>query len=304
MKKHFLLLFLPLLLAGLTSLSAQSRLEFDVWPDGAPNDNGLFLENETGADRGSISGSCVAHLTVFVSPKPNGKAIVACPGGGYTHLAMNHEGMNFADWFNAQGVTYAVLKYRMPQGNYLVPLCDAMEAIRIVRAHAKDWGVSSVGIMGSSAGGHLASMTATHYDDPEALALVKTKTAFPGDYTTRPDFQVLFYPVISVESDITHRGTRTGVVGSEPTDEAVQRFSNYTQVNALTPPAILLLSADDRVVPPENSIRYFQAMVREGVPANMHIYPSGGHGWGFRDAFIYKPLWTQELSDWLRRLEN
>ena len=292
MKKHFLLLFLPLLLAGLTSLSAQSRLEFDVWPDGAPNDNGLLPENETGADRGSISGSCVAHLTVFVAAKPNGKAIVACPGGGYTHLAMNHEGMSFADWYNAQGITYAVLKYRMPQGNYQVPLCDAMEAIRIVRAHSEEWGVSSVGIMGSSAGGHLASMTATHYDDPEALALVEAKTAFPGDYATR------------VESDITRRGTRTGVVGNEPTDEAVKRFSNHTQVNVLTPPAILLLSADDRVVPPENSIRYFQAMVREGVPVNMHIYPSGGHGWGFHDAFIYKPLWTQELSDWLRRLED
>lgn len=292
-----------LLLAGAMSLSAQNRLEFEVWPNGAPNDNGLLPENEKGANIGSISGSCVAHLTVFVASKPNGQAVVACPGGGYTHLAMNHEGMDLAEWFNAQGITYAVLKYRMPQGNYQVPLCDAMEAIRIVRAHADEWGVKKVGIMGSSAGGHLASMTSTHYDDKEALALLNAKTSCTGDFSTRPDFQILFYPVISVENEITHQGTRVGVVGREPTDEAVKRFSNYTQVNAQTPPAILLLSADDRVVPAENSIRYFQALVKNGVPVNMHIYPTGGHGWGFRDAFIYKPLWTQELSDWLRRLE-
>lgn len=299
MKKSFLLSLLLLLTLG---VSAQGRLEFDVWPNGAPNDNGLLPENERGADRGSISGSCVAHLTVFPAARPNGLSVVICPGGGYTHLAMNHEGFNWADWFNAQGITCGVLKYRMPQGNYQVPLSDAQEAIRIFRRHADEWGISQVGIMGSSAGGHLAAMTSTHWSDEWVVP------TGDGDGTPlpscRPDFQILLYPVVSVDSAITHWGTRVGVVGKTPTDEQVRQFSNDRMVTPYTPQAFLMLSADDKVVVPENSIRYFDALNAYRVPVEMHIYPTGGHGWGFGDNFPYKPEWTAELSAWLRRLQN
>lgn len=278
------------------------RIEIDVWPGGAPNDNGLLPENERGANVGSISGSCVAHLTVFPAKNPTGKAIVACPGGGYTHLAMNHEGFNMADWFNAQGITYAVLKYRMPCGQWQVPLSDTQEAIRIMRSHADEWGCTSVGIMGSSAGGHLAAMTATHWDDHWQAYDASAYGIRRPDLSPRPDFQILFYPVVSVDAAITHRGTREGVVGKNPNAKQVEAFSSDKKVTAQTPPAFLMHSADDRVVPPENSIRYFQALVANGVPVEMHIYPTGGHGWGFNDSFIYKPCWTMELSDWLRRL--
>jgi len=285
MKKPILLLSLLLALP----VWAQ-RIEIDMWPGGAPNDNGLLPENERGANVGSISGSCIAHLTVFPAKNPTGKAIVACPGGGYTHLAMNHEGFNMADWFNAQGITYAVLKYRMPCGQWQVPLSDTQEAIRIMRSHADEWGITSVGIMGSSAGGHLAAMTATHWDDHWQAYDASAYGIRRPDLSPRPDFQILFYPVVSVDAAITHRGTREGVVGRNP------------NAKAQTPPAFLMHSADDRVVHPDNSIRYFQALVANGVPVEMHIYPSGGHGWGFNDSFIYKPCWTMELSDWLRRL--
>ena len=212
--------------------------------------------------------------------------ILMCPGGGYARLAMNHEGHDMASWFNTQGITYAVLKYRMPNGNREVPLSDAEQAIRIIRQHAKEWGINpnQVGVMGASAGGHLAASLSTLYSSDE----------------TRPDFQILLYPVISMVPGITHGGSRKNLLGDNPTKELENAYSLERRVSPRSPQAFIVLSADDGAVPPMNSIGYFLALNQQKVPVSMHIYPIGGHGWGFRDNFTYKRQWTEELEKWLR----
>lgn len=271
-------------LCATNTLMAQRKVEFNVWPDGAPNTNGLEA-NEDEKKKDFPSKIVTPTLTVHVANKPNGKAILCCPGGGYSIVAMNHEGHDMAAWLNAQGYTLAVLKYRMPNGHDEVPLSDALQAMRILRQHSEEWKISKIGVMGASAGGHLASTVATHYTED-----------------SRPDFQVLFYPVISMQSDITHRGSRENLIGKNPSEELVNKYSNELQVNAQTPPAFILHSSDDGGVPVENSIRYYQALVKNRVPVSLHCYPVGGHGWGYRDSFPYKHEWQSELEKWLREL--
>jgi acetyl esterase/lipase len=284
-RKHFsTVLAIALFILGNCHLYAQQKFEFSLWPNGAPNTNGI-VEQESEARANRPTNITSPTLTVYVAKNSNGKAIVACPGGGYVHLAMDHEGHDMAAWFNAQGITYAVLKYRMPNEHHEVPLSDALQAIRLVREHAEEWNIEKVGIMGSSAGGHLASTAATHYTDD-----------------SRPDFQILFYPVISMDLSICHKGSRERLIGKTPTDELVQLYSNELQVSAQTPPAFIMHSSDDRVVPVENSLRYYQALVKNKVPASLHCYPTGGHGWGYNDNFKYKRQWTGELEKWLREL--
>lgn len=263
-------------------LMAQKKVELNVWPEGAPNTNEL-QPNEEEKKKDYPRMVTTPTLTVYVAKNPCGKAIVCCPGGGYQLLAMGYEGVDLADWFNAQGITYAVLKYRMPNGHHEVPLSDVQQAMRIMRQHAEEWKLDKIGVMGFSAGGHLASTAATHYTED-----------------TKPDFQVLFYPVISMQDDITHRGSRESLIGKEPSKELVDMYSNELQVNAQTPPAFILHSSDDRGVPVENTIRYYQALVKNRVPVSLHCYPVGGHGWGYRDNFPYKHEWKGELEKWLR----
>ena len=261
-------------------------VEIMVWPEGAPSDNGIDVNAEAESNQ-FVTSVSTPVLYVYPASKPNGTAVVMLPGGGYAGLAMYHEGSDMADWFNSMGITYAVLKSRMPTGHTEVPLSDAEEAMRIVRRHAADWGVdpASVGVMGASAGGHLATTLATHYSSDE----------------TRPDFQILFYPVVSMRDDITHHYSRELLMGKNPTSVEIDRLSNELQVNARTPKAFIMLSADDEAVPVANSLRYFQALTDAGVHSAMHVYPSGGHGWGYRDSFPYKPVWTSELREWLRQ---
>ena len=259
---------------------AAEPIKLNIWSDGAPNSNEMTEQVENGP-------IYVAEPTieVYLPAKPNGVAIVACPGGGYSHLAMEHEGRDMADWFNGQGITYAVLTYRMPNGHSDVPLSDALQAIKLMRQHAEEWHINKVGIMGSSAGGHLASTAATHFTDSE----------------DRPDFQILFYPVVTMR-DYTHKGSRTGLLGSDPTDEQIALFSNELQVTEQTPPAFIMHSTDDNAVPVLNSVNYYLSLLEHGVSATMHIYPIGGHGWGYRDGFAYKRQWTGELEKWLREI--
>lgn len=273
------------LLSVATMLSAQNTMELPLWPAGAPNSNGLSGVEEM-LDGGRVSHVSTPSVTVYKAEKPNGMAIIMCPGGGYALLAMNHEGHDMAPWLNAQGITYIVLKYRMPNGHYEVPLSDAEQAIRLVRRHAKEWNIrpDRIGIMGASAGGHLAASLATLYSSEE----------------TRPDFQILLYPVISMQTGVTHGGSRQNLLGKEPSQELTEKFTLEKQVNERTPQAFLVLSADDRSVPPANGIHYFEALLQHQVPATLHVYPTGGHGWGFRDAFPYKRQWTGELEKWLR----
>lgn len=281
MKKIFLLSFLFVT----TMLSAQKTVELPLWPNGAPNSNKLSGAEQR-QNNGEVSNVTEPTLTVYPAARPNGMAIIMCPGGGYSRLAMNHEGHDMAPWLNTQGITYAVLKYRMPNGHHEVPLSDAEQAIRLLREHAAEWGVNPqrVGIMGASAGGHLAASLATLYSSDKS----------------RPDFQILFYPVISMQKGITHGGSRKNLLGENPSQELEQKYSLERQVSPRTPQAFIMLSSDDDVVPPINGIGYFLALRDHKVPASLHAYPIGGHGWGFRDSFTYKRQWTEELEKWLR----
>lgn len=277
---------ISLLLFAMTTLAvnAAEPIVVDLWPQGAPTDNGLSGD-ETGSPGWVMN---VSHPVLYVYPaaQPSGKTILMCPGGAYIGLAMNHEGVDMADWFNAMGITYAVLKYRMPNGHSEVPLDDAEQAMRLLREHAAEWGIdpSRIGVAGASAGGHLATTLATKYRSPE----------------TRPAFQVLFYPVVTAQPGVTHKGSVENLCGPNATEADIALYSNELHVDANTPPAFIMLSADDTTVPVENSIRYFQALVKAGVPASLHVYPTGNHGWGYRDSFPCKPQWTMELDRWLR----
>lgn len=278
-------IFFSILLSVATMLSAQNTFELPLWPAGAPNSNGL-TGTEEDLEGGRVANVIKPSITVYKADKPNGMAIIMCPGGGYARLAMNHEGHDMAPWLNAQGITYIVLKYRMPNGHYEVPLSDAEQAIRLVRQHAKEWNIrpDRIGIMGASAGGHLAASLATLYSSNE----------------TRPDFQILFYPVISMVPGVTHGGSRQNLLGNNPSQELEDKYTLEKQVNERTPQAFIMLSADDGAVPPANGIHYFEALLQHQVPATLHVYPTGGHGWGFCDAFTYKRQWTGELEKWLR----
>lgn len=227
-----------------------------------------------------------ATLTIYPAAKPNGQAIVACPGGGYAGIAVTHEGHDMAAWFNTQGITYAVLHYRMPYGKHEIPLSDVHQSIRYLRKNANQWGIKTLGVMGFSAGGHLASTAATH---------------FTAD--TRPDFQILFYPVVTMGEN-THQGSKDNLLGKNPSDELVRLYSNELQVNAQTPQAFILHSSDDNGVPVSNSVNYYTNLVKHGVPVTMHLYPIGGHGWGYNENFPYKSQWKEELEKWLREIRK
>lgn len=231
-----------------------------------------------------------SKMQVFLPENPSGRAIVDCPGGGYTHLSMQNEGTDWVDYFNKQGIAFCVLTYRMPKGDRTIPMSDAQNAIKMVRDSAASWSVNpyDVGIMGFSAGGHLASTTATHAPI-EAL----------------PNFQILFYPVISMEERVTHKGSVVGFLGDNRKDEKlVKEFSNDKQVRThQTPPAFLVMAGDDRAVPPlTNGLPYYIAMRRAGIPATLHIFPDGGHGFGFRSSFAYHEQLLSELTAWLTNL--
>ena len=226
-------------------------------------------------------------LRVFL-PAPElatGRAVVACPGGGYSGLAVNHEGYDWALYFNKQGIALIVLKYRMPKGARTLPLSDAEAAMKMVRDSADVWNLNpnDIGIMGSSAGGHLASTIATHA--PEAL---------------RPNFQILFYPVITMDKSFTHMGSHDNLLGKDASADLEKEFSNEKQVTKETPRAFIVYSDDDKVVPPANGVNYYLALNKKGVPSVLHIYPTGGHGWGIREDFLYKSEMQNELTSWLR----
>lgn len=221
----------------------------------------------------------------YKSPVENatGKTVLILPGGGYTFHAMDHEGREWVPFFNDRGINVAILKYKLPEGNYEIPLADVKKTFELLQAHAREWNVdpADIGIMGFSAGGHLASAYATH-----------------SEGSTRPAFQILFYPVISLKEGLTHQGSKDALLGKNPDEELVLLYSGEEQVTDSTPRAILFHSNDDTGVVTENSVNYYMALRRAGVPASLHIYPSGGHGWGMR-AFPYHDTMLEDLSAWL-----
>ncbi len=272
MKRCVDYLMLTLLVLSVSlSVSAQTyrTVEYKIW-DGTDN---------TDYDRGN------AVLYGYLPLNSCGKAVIVCPGGGYQGLAMDDEGTDFAKWFNEYDIAGFVLKYRMPGGRYNVPLADAEQAMRIVREHALEWKIDpeAIGIMGSSAGGHLASTLATHYTSSE----------------TKPNFQILLYPVITMNSSFTHEGSRTSLLGTNAPASLVTRFSNEKQVKSTTPKAFVVVSAADELVPVKNSLDYTQALIDKKVPVSLHVYPGGFHGFGHKDTFEDYEIWHNELLNWL-----
>lgn len=262
------------LLSAITlSAGAQKTFQMDLWQNGAPNDNGDSQDT--------------AKVKVFLpnEKEATGRAVVICPGGGYQHLAINHEGYDWAPFFNNMGIAAIVLEYRMPHGNCEVPVSDAEEAIKLVRRNAKEWNIKSdeIGIMGSSAGGHLASTVATHSK---------------GD--AKPDFQILFYPVITMMPDITHKGSHDNFLGKNAKKKEEKLYSNDAQVSRTTPRAYIVLADDDHTVLPINGVNYYAELYRHDVPASLHVFPSGGHGFGVRERFKYHNEMELTLKAWLR----
>lgn len=276
------------LLSTMLNCMAQQVKGFDIdlWQNGLPNSNGIDktqpYSNETRNFKPSI------RVFLPEDSVKNGMAILVCPGGGYRVLSIGQEGYEWADHLTRQGIATIVLSYRMPMGVTEVPISDATEAMRLIRENAEKWGINpdKVGIMGSSAGGHLASTIATHNDE-----------------ATRPNFQILFYPVISMDKAVTHLDSHNCLIGENASKELEEKYSNALQVSSTTPPAIILLSDDDFLVPPRNSAEYYLALKAANVKASMHVYPSGGHGWGCGKWFKYHKEMMQDLQIWLDTLK-
>lgn len=231
-----------------------------------------------------------------------GEAVVIFPGGGYGILAYDWEGMDFAKWLNAQGIAGIVVKYRLPISKSLtdpkeVPLIDAQRAIRLVRQHSESWNInpSKVGVMGFSAGGHLASTLSTQY----LHEINRTKDSI-DTLSARPDFSILVYPVISFRDAAVHAGSRKNLIGENPSQELMDRFSGELNVTDQTPPTFLVHAQDDKGVPIENSLLYYQALHKNGVKASLHIYPTGGHGFGFGLGRGAVEGWREVLLKWMK----
>jgi acetyl esterase/lipase len=232
----------------------------------------------------------VPTITIYPANKKKAtrQAVVVCPGGGYVCEAAEHEGSQICEWLAGEGITCILLKYRLPNGHAGIPLADAQRAITLAKRNASEWGgydSTKVGICGFSAGGHLASTAGTHF----------TKE-------TRPAFMILFYPVVTMNEKDTHMGSRINLLGKNPDDSMVEKYSNELHVSDDTPPAIFFLSDDDNAVPPANSINMYLALKKNHVPASLHIFPEGGHGWGYRMSFKYHEAWKTLLLQWLAGL--
>jgi acetyl esterase/lipase len=283
----------------LTLLSLQAQKEIALYPGAIPNarpvpDPEQVVQRETGGR--AYLDTAVPTLTVFTPPHPNGKAVVICPGGGYVKTAFDKEGILVAQSLLEDSITSFVLKYRIPQDltnvdKSLAPLQDAQQAIRYARKNAQAYQLdpAKIGIMGFSAGGHLAASAATHFQ--------KNADSNEADTTAiRPDFVVLIYPVISFSDELTHRGSREHLLGANPTTAEILHWSNEEQVATDTPPSFLVHAADDKAVPVGNSLAYYQACIAHDVPVEMHLYPRGGHGFGMYN--------TTTPDDWMERLKN
>lgn len=267
-----------------------------LWTEGVPNAQPTEQEEVIkSAEIVRISHVQNPTIEVYLPVKRNatGQAVIICPGGGYSSLSYDWEGVDVAKMLNAHGIAGIVLKYRLPDDDSNIephksPLMDAEQAIKLVRTNAEKWNIKSnkVGIMGFSAGGHLASTLGTHFDE-----------------NTRPDFMALIYPVISMKNGITHQGSRKNLIGEQPSDELIDYYSNELQITTNTPPTFLVHSSDDPAVVVANSIRFYENLIKQNVPAEMHIYPTGGHGYGLGLGKGYLSTWPERLIDWIQNME-
>ena len=280
---------------------AHAQETIPLYPKTIPNSKpGPDQEKRETRENGTeiISGISVPTLMVFLpeAPAPTGTAVIIFPGGGYHLNAIKHEGLDIAKKLNEWGIAAFVVKYRIPndatmQNKEIGPLQDAQQAINVVRSNAAKWKINPerIGIMGFSAGGHLASTAATRFDNP----VIKS-----SGVSIRPDFLVLGYPVISFADSIGHLGSRNNLLGESPSKAKVIEYSNELNVSAKTPPTFLIHASDDKVVLPANSIAFYESLLRHNVPAELHIYERGGHGFGINNPTT-KEQWMESLRNWL-----
>ncbi|AUP80578.1 alpha/beta hydrolase [Flavivirga eckloniae] len=252
----------------------------------------------------SISNVQVPSFEVFIAPKniSTKKAVLILPGGGYGNLAFDHEGTNFAKWLNTLGISAFVLKYRLPKSKsiikpHLAPLQDVQRAIKLIRFNAEKWNIhkNKIGVLGFSAGGHLAATLGTHYD----YKSYENQDNI-DNLSAKPNFMALIYPVISMKDAITHQGSKFNLLGKNPSKEIVHFYSNELQVNNKVPPTFILHTTDDNIVPIENSLFFFQALKKNNVLTEMHIYPKGGHGFAFGKNNPHLKNWIALLDKWLK----
>ncbi len=293
MKTIFALLFLIN-----ANYTYSQSMKINLWPEGEIplRIKNNIQEQVEHTDMIRIGKVQVPQLEVYLPNKKSasGQAVIICPGGGYAILAYDWEGTDIAKLLNAKGIAAFVLKYRLPDplsstAPDKVPLMDAKQAMRIVRARATEWNVNpnKIGIMGFSAGGHLASTFSTHFEED-----------------TKPNFSILIYPVISMDKSITHMGSRNNLIGNNPTNAMIKWYSNELQVTSNTPPTFLIHATDDDVVTVENSLLYYQALKVNKVPTEMHIYPAGGHGFGLANGNKSLESWPSLMIEWIKGLNK
>jgi acetyl esterase/lipase len=284
---------LMLIVTGLRVEAAQPHEVQLLWPEGAPDAKGTADGDKP-------------DLTIYLAPKDkaNGAAVVIFPGGGYGHLAMDHEGHQIAEWLNSFGVAGFIVKYRHSRSGagyrHPAPLQDAQRALRTVRNGAKKWNIDPdrIGIIGFSAGGHLASSLGTHFN--QRYSDVKDDI---DRVSCRPDFMILMYPVISFTESFTHKGSRSNLLGENPDPQLVENLSNEKQVTPETPPTFLVFGNDDKVVPVENGVAFFMSLKKANVPAEMHIYEKGRHGFGLGVGAGPVSSWPLRCTEWMKNRE-
>ena len=288
------------LLMSVSVLSGQDKT-VKVWPDGAPNHNGMN-EPEEKYDGVRVRNVSEAEMYVYLPEKSvnTGAALVICPGGGYHIEAMDHEGHDMAKWLKSKGIAGIVLKYRLPYGHHEIPSGDARQAIRIVRNNATEWGIDplKIGIAGSSAGGHLASTVGTRFDYGD-----KNSKEEVMKMSCRPDFMLLLYPVITFREEFGHMGSRRNLIGEGNNWDLVRQYCNEMHVTPGTPPAFLVLADDDKGVVPRNSVEFYLALKDNEVPAEMHIFREGGHGFGMNRKGLSVDQWPELFYSWLKAIK-
>lgn len=283
----------------MATATTQAQVTWPLYSDGIPNSKSTS-EKETVEVRNGITligKISTPTLTLYRPAKPNGTVVIICPGGGYWINASVHEGSDVAKKLNEWGITAFVLKYRIPndatmENKEIGPLQDAQQAIKVVRERSKELGIdpTRVGMMGFSAGGHLASTAGTHFSNAVIDNQEKTNV--------RPDFLILIYPVISFQDSVGHIGSRDQLIGKNPSQQKINEYTNELHISAQTPPSFLVHASDDDGVSPENSILFYQQLTKNKVPAELHLYQTGGHGFGMNNPTT-RDEWIERLRNWM-----
>ena len=286
------------LILGLSAgLAGAAPTVIQLWPEGVPGiKTDIGPEKIAGGYNSNVSEATLTMIGPAVD-RPNGTAVIICPGGGYVRMSTAREGDQYANWLSTLGVTSFVLKYRMQEYGHPAPLQDVLRAVRMLRSRAVEFNINParIGVMGSSAGGHLAASAGTLFDNPAG----RTGAAMDA-VSARPNFLMLMYPVISMQEPAVHAGSRKALLGDAPSAETLQLMSLEKQVTAATPPTLLIHTQEDQAVPVENSILFYQALTRAKVPAEMYLFEHGGHGMGMRDGLGTSSLWPRRAEEWMR----